>query len=364
MSEVEALKQALADKDAELTALRDQLAEQSALESIFAKRMAQVLKVMPAGVIVIGNQGRVALANPAAEALLGKPLIGELWMQVINRSFAPKNDDGHEISLRDGRRVSLLTSAMQDEAGQLVLLTDQTETRLLQGRLSQYQRLSEMGRMMASLAHQIRTPLAAATLYASHLERDVITDAQRKKFAAKVSSRLAHLEQQVRDMLVFARGEMRLEDRISVAQLLRSIDEMLDVPLAEFDADCEFDDRTERVGLQCNLEMLLGALLNLINNALQACGKGAELVIVAEVCQEMVCLRVVDHGPGMTPEQCQKATEPFVTTKSHGTGLGLAVANVVAQAHNGRFELSSVAGEGTTATVCLPLISDLEKENE
>ena len=93
----------------------------------------------------------MAEANPAAEDFLGTPLIGQPWFEIISRSFAPRGDDGHEVSLKDGRRVSLMTRAMDSEPGQLVLLTDQTETRLLQGRVSHYQRLSEMGRMMSEI---------------------------------------------------------------------------------------------------------------------------------------------------------------------------------------------------------------------
>ena len=72
----------------------------------------------------------------------------------------------------DGRRIHIRTLAMADQPGQLILLTDMTETRALQAKLSQHERLSAMGRMVASLAHQIRTPVAAANLYAAHLARD------------------------------------------------------------------------------------------------------------------------------------------------------------------------------------------------
>ena len=108
-------------------------------------------------------------ANPAACELLGEPLVGELWRQVIARSFAPRKDDGHEISLRDGRRLSIATRSLDAEPGQLVLLNDLTETRRLQDQLARHERLSSLGRMVASLAHQIRTPLSAAMLYAGHL---------------------------------------------------------------------------------------------------------------------------------------------------------------------------------------------------
>lgn len=134
-----------------------------------ANRLQHLLDLLPGGVIVIDGQGHVREANPAACELLGAPLVGELWRQVIARSFAPREDDGHEVSLRDGRRLSIATRSLDAEPGQLVLLNDLTETRRLQGQLARHERLSSLGRMVASLAHQIRTPLSAALLYARWL---------------------------------------------------------------------------------------------------------------------------------------------------------------------------------------------------
>ncbi len=358
---VQSSDQRIAELEAELEAAREALAAERSVRAgesehtaALVERMRKLLDLLPAGVILIDRDGRIAQVNPAALDLLGAPLVGEPWVEVIRRSFAPRSDDGHEVSLRDGRRVNLATRAMSNEPGQLVLLTNQTETRLLQTRLSHYQRLSEMGRMMASLAHQIRTPLSAALLYTAHLARPSLDDNQRLRFAARVKSRLVNLEQQVRDMLVFARGEMRLDDRISTEELFRAIEDMLDAPLSSQDADCECHNEAPGIWLQCNRETLLGALQNLVDNALQACGPGAELEIRARTEAAYLRLEVIDQGPGMDLETRSHAMQPFYTTKSHGTGLGLAVAQVVARAHHGSFELDSAPGRGTRAALLLP----------
>lgn len=201
----------IAALEQELQRLRD---EQRA-----ANRLRRLIDQMPSGVLVIDNRGRISECNPAARQLLGTELYQQRWIDVIERCFAPRPDDGHEVSLKNGKRVSLATRALDGEPGQLVFLSDQTQTRQLQQKVHHYQRLSEMGRMMASLAHQVRTPLAAALLYASHLTAPELSDEKRIRFAGKVKSRLTHLEQQVRDMLVFARGETRLENRVTAAEL-------------------------------------------------------------------------------------------------------------------------------------------------
>lgn len=104
--------------------------------------------------------------NPAAITLLGEPLGGERWVDVIRRCFAPRRDDGHEVSLKDGRRVSIEIRTMENQPGQLILLTDLTETRHLQSQLAHAQRLSAMGKMVASwpikFAHRCRLPFCMA----------------------------------------------------------------------------------------------------------------------------------------------------------------------------------------------------------
>jgi len=341
--------------------LETRLAEYEA-DRVALQRLRRLIDRMPGGVLVINQTGRVTEFNPAAEALLGIALADKTWLEVINQCFAPRPDDGHEVSLKNGRRVNLSTQALDDEPGQLVFITDQTHTRTLQEQLHHYQRLSEMGRMMASLAHQVRTPLSAALLYASHLMAPQLDDETRMRFAGKVKSRLTHLEQQVRDMLIFARGETKLEDRVDGRTLMARLEDLLDQPLSQHDADCDCINNAPDALIQCNLEALLGAVLNLVNNALQACGDGCELQIRLGTEGERLLLDVIDTGPGMDAATLKRAQEPFYTTKSHGTGLGLAIAQVMARAHHGEFRLMSAPGEGTRASFSLPLINPTAQE--
>lgn len=349
-----------------LTSAQRRIAElEQQVESLQAEqqalmRLRKLVDLMPTGFLVIDNRGLIAESNPAAETLLGTQLHERAWIEVIQSCFAPRPDDGHEVSLRNGKRVLLSTLAIPDEPGQLVFMTDQTQTRDLQSKLHHYQRLSEMGRMMASLAHQVRTPLSAALIYATHLTGSELSDPHRIKFATKVKQHLIHLEQQVRDMLIFARGETRLDDHIGAADLLIRIEDLLDQPLAQYDAECEFINRAGKVEIQCNLEALLGAVLNLVNNSLQACQANAALEILLEREHNTLIISVSDNGPGMNDESLQKAKEPFYTTKTHGTGLGLAIAQVIARAHHGQFELRSEPEKGTCARFLLPLTESNE----
>lgn len=318
-----------------------------------AHRLQSLLDLLPGGVIVIDGQGVVREANPVARALLGQPLVGMLWRQVIARNFAPREDDGHEISMRDGRRLSIATRSLHGEPGQLVLLTDLTETRRLQDQLSRHERLSALGRMVASLAHQIRTPLSAALLYASHLNEQVLPAEQQQRFAGRLKERLHELENQVRDMLIFARGELPLPDRLAPSALFDALRAAADAHVGDMAVRWQCDVRDGE--LLCNRDTLVGTVLNLIDNAIQAAGRDARLKIHLYRRGGQLRLCVSDNGPGMSQETLARLGEPFFTTKTTGTGLGLAVVKAVARAHQGQLLLQSRAGRGTCAIVSLPL---------
>jgi len=318
-----------------------------------ADRLSTLLNALPAGVVVLDSQGVVTQTNPAAIALLGEPLDGARWVDVIHRCFAPRRDDGHEVSLKDGRRVSIEIRTMENQPGQLILLTDLTETRHLQAQLAHAQRLSAMGKMVASLAHQIRTPLSAAILYGGHLSQDDLDEEMRQRCASRLMSRLTHLEQQVRDMLIFARGETRLAEELSahklVSALASAVEGLKPAPGAQVSLQ---NDISSDCRLMCNRDALVGACTNLVNNSLEA-GATRVAVRVTEESGELV-IRVLDDGPGFESSDAARLAEAFYTTKSHGTGLGLAVVQAVIKAHQGRFSIASPEQGGAVATLRLP----------
>jgi len=348
---------------ARMSELKGQLAEASAQrlreldeKERLANRLQSLLDLLPGGVIVIDGQGVVREANPVALDLLGEPLEGQLWREVIARSFAPRKDDGHEVSLKDGRRVSIATRSLNGEPGQLVLLTDLTETRRLQEQLARHERLSSLGRMVASLAHQIRTPLSSALLYASHLEQGGLNNEQQQRFASRLKDRLNELEHQVRDMLVFARGDLPLENRLPPAQLLAALRAAAETRLQGAQVRWQCDVRGG--ALLCNRDMLVGALLNLIENALQASADEPRLKIHVYARGSVMHVSVSDNGIGIDAATLARLGEPFFTTKSTGTGLGLAVVKSIARAHSGTLTLRSRPGRGTCATLRLPLLAE------
>jgi two-component system sensor histidine kinase FlrB len=350
------LEARVAELKGELAVVSAQRMAELAEKERLANRLQHLVDLLPGGVIVIDGLGQVREANPTATALLGQPLEGQLWRQVIARCFAPRRDDGHEISLIDGRRLSIATRSLGSEPGQLVLLTDLTDTRELQAQLARHERLSSLGRMVASLAHQIRTPLSAALLYASHLAEQALPVETQQRFAGRLRERLHELEHQVRDMLVFARGELPLTDRLTPRALFDALQAAAEVKTAGQVIRWQCD--VNGGELLCNRDTLVGAVINLIDNAIQASDGKARLKIHLHARGHELRLSISDRGPGIDAQTLARLGEPFFTTKTTGTGLGLTVVQAVARAHQGDLRLQSRPGRGTRALLRLPLIAD------
>ena len=313
----------------------------------------EIFNEVPSGLVLLDGSGRVARANRAALMLLGEPLEGESWGNIIQRVFCLRPDDGHEVSLRNGRRVQISTQPLKQQEGQLIQITDLTETRCLQDQLSHMERLSALGKMAASLAHQIRTPLAAAMLYGANLANRTLSNEARGSFQKKLMDRLRDLETQVSDVLLFARnGEQQVVSAIELTELITSIERGAEAMLQQVGASLRIEMDSPPIPLLANSTALASAINNLLANALQA--GATQLLVSAHRAGDDVLVRVVDNGRGMSRELLARIFEPFYTTRSNGTGLGLAVVQSVVQAHQGKIEVASVEGEGSCFTLRLP----------
>lgn len=352
--------QVLETRVAELT---DELAETRSKRDVelqqkerLADRLQTLLTALPAGVVVLDGNGVVQECNPAAIDLLGEPLVGEIWVDIIDRSFAPHADDGQEVSLKDGRLVSISASSLDSEPGMILLLKDVTEHRRLQGKLDLNKRLSAMGEMVASLAHQIRTPLSSALLYSSHLSQRDVNSHDRQRFAGKVLSRLRHMEKMVNDMLLFVRGEQMTCEDILIDDLLEEVEQILESQLSENDSEINLVNKASGTVLNGNRQALLGALLNLANNAMEVGGKGTRLLLETSfVSNGVMEIKLTDNGPGLSAQEQERVFEPFFTKRVGGTGLGLAVVQAVAHAHQGHAWVTSEKGVGATFGLSLPV---------
>ncbi|ASQ45413.1 sensor histidine kinase [Legionella clemsonensis] len=312
-----------------------------------------ILACLPCGLLILNANGRIIWLNTAAEALLGSDLQGASWREVIQRAFAPREDDGHEVSLVDGRRVRVAISSLDNLPGQLVTLTDLTATRVYEQAKANQHRLMAIGRMTAQLAHQIRTPLSSAILYTEHLAAHQDMDSRCLQWIMRLQECHASIEQQIQDLLLFARGETIELSQVSIQdwlnQLIERAQPLIEAQSAELTVNNSLQDKM----LPLHSESLTGAMLNLIINALQA--KASFITVnIQETEKNKVQIKVMDNGTGMSEDIKSQAFAPFFTTKAQGTGLGLAVVNAVVKAHGGEVVLDSLSGQGSCITINLP----------
>jgi two-component system sensor histidine kinase FlrB len=312
---------------------------------------------LPAGVVVVDGAAAVSEANPAAGRMFEQSIVGENWPAFARtRLVATGAPDEWRF---DARRLTIAESTLDSTGGKILLIHDVTAAHELKAELERNQRLAAMGEMAASLAHQLRTPLAAALLYSANLAQPDLADAARIRFAGKASAQLRRLERLIQEVLLFARGESLGRDRLPVTQLLGEAAQTVEPLFAEKQVALRIGGEPSGglAGAMINgsRKALVGALLNLLENALQACAKGGQVRLEATLADGQVCIGVRDNGAGIPPEICQRVFEPFFTTRGHGTGLGLAIALGVARAHGGRIDVSSVLGEGSLFVIVLPV---------
>ena len=351
------LEDRVADLTMELSSVNEQREQELELKEQVANRLENLISFLPGGVIVLDQRGVIVETNPAAESMLETDIIGMLWREVIQRCFSPKNDDGHEVSNHQGKRISIATRSLGKD-GQIILLTDQTETRRLQSELSRHERLTALGKMVSTLAHQVRTPLSSAMLYGNHLLHEDLSPYQQQQFTGKLVNRLQEMERQVSDMLLFVKGDLSLDDRITIDVLQKKIDESIEMSLSRHGICCHWHLDHNNDFITCHLDALVGAILNLINNSIQAMPDGGNLYLSLRTTKtNMLAIVVEDEGAGIPESIKDQVTELFYTTKSQGTGIGLSVVHTVARSHKGRFLLRNREQGGVNATLELPLIS-------
>jgi len=333
-------------------ALRQQYLEKAAL----TERLSLLLAALPAGVVVLDAAGSVLQSNPAAEMILGPGLVAQAWEHVERERLAA-NDTPGEYQAGEKRRVAVTVTPLDSAGGRIVLLNDITEAHRLKAQAERNERLAAMGEMAAQLAHQLRTPLAAALLYTANLENPELPSASRISIAQKAVGRLKHLERLIQDMLLFARGEVLGRETIVISELLQELGQTIEPLARSRGVAFHVEDSLHETPLSGNRKALFGALANLLENALQAVATVAAGTVVLEVSRigESVAFSVKDNGPGMTPAVLTRLFEPFFTTRGEGTGLGLAIARGVVRAHGGNIEVHSVADRGTEFVVTLPL---------
>lgn len=247
-----------------------------------------------------------------------------------------------------------LAEAYQELQSQVGRLT--SELAAANGELARRERLSALGEMAAQVAHQLRTPLATALLYTGHLAKPDLADADRMRFAQKVLSRLRYLERLIQDMLLFVKGARVSPEPFPANAMADEIIQTIEPQAMAKGIRFSHAVPGEELMLSGDRQAISGAVINLLENAVQACKAGDEVdLTVGGLGSPYVSFRIEDSGPGIPEAAREKLFDPFFTTRSEGSGLGLAIVRQVAEAHGGWVEWAPREAGGSRFSLFLPM---------
>jgi len=231
----------------------------------------------------------------------------------------------------------------------------QKERSRVEERLSRAEKLAEIGKLAASLAHEIKNPLAGISGAIQIIRDGMDPDYKHREIIGEILGQINRLDAVVKDLLVYARP---VPPRLSYCHLDGIVRRVLSFMREESSAKrarLEFAGTNHDVGIQADETKIEQLILNLLLNAAQASPDGGTIRVSTEVDGDWLRLIVEDSGHGMDETVRRRAFEPFFTTKAKGTGLGLPICKTIVEAHAGKISLHSVVGEGTRVVVEFPI---------
>jgi two-component system, sporulation sensor kinase E len=367
------------DPDGLQTVVQRLARQRSILETLF--------NTIEDGVIVVDNHARIAYLNRAAARFLGvSETVAEgvdvtrLLPQVKWDRIAEMDRVGGHAGIRQEFEMDYprsgffrLYAAPLDgdstgSSGVALVLHDATEARRQTSEVVETERLKAISLLAASVAHEVGNPLNALHIHLQLMERELV---RLRKAGGGKKSVLAHVDR-LGEYLSVSLGEISRLDYVITGFLQKmrptpprleptSLNDVIQETLLVLKP--EIDNR----GLQVKLKLaaieppglfdpsqIKQLLLNLLKNAMQATTKGGTLALATGNTQNDVWMSVADTGSGIPSDLLSQIFQPFYSTKSDGTGLGLMIVDRILRAHRGRVDVQSVVGKGTTFTVWLP----------
>lgn len=351
--------------DVELADRNEALGRNLRANEELREHLTAIVESLSTGLLVLDTEGTITRCNQAGEQLLG--LTRE---QILGRSVsacldeAQLNGDAYPLTTRQGAAVALSTRALQTSegrrAGSVVLIQDVTAVRELEDRLQRRNRLAAMGEMVGRIAHEIRNPLGSIELFASMLHRDLNGVPTLRGYAEHISSSVHMMNRLLTNLLLYTKpdcshGEWHETEALILDSLTLAAHAIANTRI---DIRLEVDPHAARIW--CDPGQMKQVLLNLILNSIHAMPGSGALTLSATLTERQgsgesaLRLSVSDTGVGIPAAHRSRIFDPFFTTRDEGTGLGLAIVHAIVEAHQGRIDVESVEGRGTTCTIVLP----------
>lgn len=355
---VEQLDVELADRNEALRAALEQ-------SEHMRRYVDTILESLTTGVLVADHEGRIERCNRTASVLLGLDA-GEIVgveLEPFLRGHA-LDGDRYPLTTKTGALVSMSRTSPPDEQGHgvgtIVLLHDISEVHRLEERLHRRDRLASMGEMVGRIAHEVRNPLGSVELFASMLRQDLAHDAVLHGYTEHISMAVQSMDRLLSNLLTYTRPSHPQRAWHATETLVRDSLTMAAHAVARVRIDVRVDLEGAPPNIWCDGPQIRQVLVNVILNAVEAMDEGGRLTVtVSDQLRSahestVVRLSVSDTGKGIDPEHRSRVFDPFFTTRDEGTGLGLAIVHALVEGHDGRVEIESAVGVGTTVTVAIP----------
>ena len=352
---------------------------QAATQSLATLRALheRIVESIRSGVVTTDLQGRIYTFNAAAEEITGydeadvrgqdasiffgdiKQIVADSMDTARVGEAGPRFEadcltaDG--LRLRLGFSVSPLFSETGDTTGTVITFQDLTHIRALEETSRRQDRLAAIGRMAASIAHEIRNPLAAMRGSIQMLRADMENESSQTELMEIILRESDRLNRIISDFLSYARPRSIIQSKVDVGELLKQTFTLLrhSEEMNESQIIKEEVPGTP-VLIDADSEQLRQVFWNLARNALQAMSGGGTLrATVQNHSHNRLRIAFSDTGRGMSPEQVEHLFEPFSSTTG-GTGLGLSIVYQIIRDHGGTINVHSREGQGTTITIELP----------
>jgi two-component system sensor histidine kinase PilS (NtrC family) len=326
----------------------------------------KTIESLPSGLLALDERGLVFLANPAAVDILGKSKKEMLGCHIGDIFPLGKNDrlqmglNRTELLLRQedrskivGLTISPLTWA-DGFSGGLVLFQDLTEIKMMEKEKVQRDKMAEIGRVAAQVAHEIRNPLAAMSASVQVMADIVAPDEDAHSLFGIVERETKRLNQILEEFLSYARPKPALMlERINLVSLLEDFLILAKTEERSRGFQLELQSPQKVLWVTLDVACFHQVLWNLLRNSLDAGAPGQKISYLLEAQEHGVLLHQKDQGCGMTKEQLNGLFSPFTSYHQKGLGLGMSVVWDIINRHGFRIVVNSEVGEGTMVSISM-----------